>query len=64
MYEELELGNDSGLRHVLDISTITEEAAARCTAPPPDFSKAEAKGMNLGGILGEAASMLFCGKWL
>ena len=64
VYEELEGGNDSGLRHVLDIATINEGTAALCTAKPPDFSKAEAKGMYLSGILGEVAAMLFCGRWL
>jgi D-arabinose 1-dehydrogenase-like Zn-dependent alcohol dehydrogenase len=64
VYEALENGNDSGLRHVLDISTLNEAAFGACTAPPPDFSKAHAKGMHMGCMLLTAASMFFCGKWL
>jgi D-arabinose 1-dehydrogenase-like Zn-dependent alcohol dehydrogenase len=64
VYEALENGNDSGLRHVLDIGTLNEGAFDACTAPPPDFSKAHAKGMSVGGMLGAAAEMFFCGKWL
>ena len=64
VYEELEHGNASGLRHVLDIATLNDGAFERCTRPAPDFSKAEAKGMNIGGILSTAAGMFFCGEWL
>jgi uncharacterized zinc-type alcohol dehydrogenase-like protein len=64
VYEELEKGNDSGVRHVLDIGTINEETAAKCTAPPPDFAGATAHGITTGGLLWAAADMFFCGKWL
>jgi D-arabinose 1-dehydrogenase-like Zn-dependent alcohol dehydrogenase len=65
VYEALENGNDSGLRHVLDIGTLNEGAFDACAAvAPPDFSKAHAKGMSLGGMMGSAADMFFCGKWL
>ena len=64
VYEELERGNDAGVRHVLDIGLLNDEAAAKCTAPPPDFTGADAKGISLGGLMGAAADMFFCGKWL
>jgi uncharacterized zinc-type alcohol dehydrogenase-like protein len=64
VYTALENGNDSGLRHVLDIATLDEGAFERCTAPPPDFSKAEAKGMAVGGMLATACGMLFCCEWM
>lgn len=64
VYEELEHGNASGLRHVLDIATLNDGAFDRCTRPPPDFSKAEAQGMYVSGMLYTAASMFFCCEWL
>ena len=63
VYTELENGNASGLRHVLDIATLNDGAFERCTAPPPDFSKAEAQGMQVGGMLATACGFFFCFEW-
>ena len=63
VYTELENGNATGLRHVLDIATLNEGAFERCTAPPPDFSKAEAQGMQVGGMLSTACGFFFCFEW-
>lgn len=66
VYEELEGGNDTGVRHVLDIATLTApEAEAKCAAAKaPDFSNATAHGISVGGLLSAACGMFFCGKWL
>lgn len=37
IFEKLDQGNDSGLRYVLDIATLTDGAFQACEAPPPKF---------------------------
>jgi uncharacterized zinc-type alcohol dehydrogenase-like protein len=59
VYEQLAGNNDSGLRYVIDIeNTLTEDAYATCTAPPPKIPPHEAmSGMS---ILGAICSFFCC----
>jgi alcohol dehydrogenase (NADP+) len=63
VYEDLEKGNDSGLRHVIDLATLNDEAFTKCTAPPPDLSTTSS-GMTGWGIMSTALTMLFTGRWI
>ena len=62
-YTAIERGNDSGVRYVIDMSTLNEEAFQRCTAPPPDLS-VKSTGISMGAVLGELAGMLLRGRWM
>jgi D-arabinose 1-dehydrogenase-like Zn-dependent alcohol dehydrogenase len=64
-YEDLERGNDDGLRHVIDIASLTDAAFAKCAEQPaPDFSKGSSSGITISGLLGTVGEMLFRLRWL
>lgn len=63
IYEQLESGNDAGMRYVLDIAgSLNAGTAAKCTAPPPTLAPAASGGQSVLGGLGEALRSIFCCK--
>lgn len=62
-YTAIERGNDSGVRFVIDMASLNEDAFKRCTAPPPDLS-VKSTGISMGAVLGELAGMLLRGRWM
>jgi len=58
IYEKLDSNNDEGIRYVLDISTLNEQAVKKCTAPAPKLNP-NFEQMSIGQILKEAAWLVF-----
>jgi len=64
VYEELERGNESGVRHVIDIETLrSPDLEAKCAAAAPPAFGSNDGGISFGGLLSTAADMFFTLKW-
>jgi hypothetical protein len=58
-YTELEAGNDTGVRNVLDIASLRDAGVfERCAGVPPP-TLAATPPVSVGGILGGIAGLLF-----
>jgi uncharacterized zinc-type alcohol dehydrogenase-like protein len=65
VYEDLDGGNKSGLRFVIDIASLrAADVEERCVAAPPPKFSTHAGGISYGGLLAAAAKMLFTFKWM
>ena len=60
VYTKLDASNQSGVRYVLDISTLKPDVI--CDAPPPILGK-DSTNMTLGAGLWDCCSLFFCCKW-
>ncbi|CAL55397.1 Alcohol dehydrogenase superfamily, zinc-type [Ostreococcus tauri] len=64
IYEELDSGNDSGIRYVLDIASMAQAVKegneeSLCTSGPPQLSPSRSS-LNGQGIIGEIAKLFCC----
>jgi D-arabinose 1-dehydrogenase-like Zn-dependent alcohol dehydrogenase len=62
VYEDLDSGKGGATRFVLDISTVTEEAKAKCTADPPKLAEFK-DGISPGAVCCECCWLCCCCKW-
>ena len=63
VYAKLDGANPDAVRYVLDLAgTLNDEAAAKCTAPPPVISKFSG-GLSPCAVIGECCWLLCCCKW-
>ncbi len=63
VYTELDASNESGVRYVIDLATLNDEAEKRCVDSPPVIHPVTGGMTSMGSILGAVFDMLCCCKW-
>jgi uncharacterized zinc-type alcohol dehydrogenase-like protein len=62
-YEQLDASNESGVRFVIDLASLNEEAFARCSKVPAPKLGPQPPPMGMGSIVGAILSLLCCCRW-
>jgi arginyl-tRNA synthetase len=61
--EQLDASNESGVRFVIDLASLNEEAFARCSKVPAPKLGPQPPPMGMGSIVGAILSLLCCCRW-